>query len=150
MTICSRSASSCWSGWAGRGAPRRGCADRYAHRAAVAEFLTANHGENTSLGTELGVGYDDSPIVCTTDNEAPPWDRRTFVPAVDAAGKGSDAKRLLGEADLAPIRATDLSELAPAVIGVAHTTTHSETRASPTPTSSPPPVSMYSPRTTRE
>jgi hypothetical protein len=46
------------------------------------EFLTANHGENTSLGIELDVGYDDSPIVCTTDTEAPPWDLRTFVPAV--------------------------------------------------------------------
>ena len=99
-----------------------------AHRAAVAQFLTANDGENTSLGIELDVRYDDSPIVCITDTEAPPCDRRTFVPTVrpghrapnvvvgdnetlfdrfgvgytlvDAVGKGSDAKRLIDEADV--------------------------------------------------
>jgi FAD-dependent monooxygenase len=55
-----------------------------AHRAALAEFLTANDGENTSLGIELDVRYDDSPIVYAPDTPAPPWDRRRFVPTVRA------------------------------------------------------------------
>jgi FAD-dependent monooxygenase len=102
--------------------------DGRAHRAAVAEFLTVNNAENTSLGLELDVRYEDSPIVCTTDGEALPWDRRTFVPTVraghrapnvvvaegetlfdwfgpgytlvDAIGGPGDAKRLLDEAEL--------------------------------------------------
>jgi hypothetical protein len=104
-----------------------------AHRAAVAEFLT-NDGENTSLGIELDVRYDNSPIVCGADDDAPPWDRRTFAPSVraghrapnvvvaddetlfdrfgpaftlvDAVGGPSDATRLLDEAGLAglPVR----------------------------------------------
>jgi 2-polyprenyl-6-methoxyphenol hydroxylase-like FAD-dependent oxidoreductase len=99
-----------------------------AHRAEVADFLTANDAENLSLGIELDVRYDDSPVVCTPKTEAPPWNRRTFVPTVrpghrapnvvvsddetlfdrfgpgftlvDAIGAASDAKRLLDEADL--------------------------------------------------
>ncbi len=108
--------------------------DGRAHRAAVAEFLTTNDGENTSLGIELDVRYDDSPIVCAADSEAPPWDRRTFVPTVrpghrapnvvvgdgetlfdqfgsgytlvDAVSGPSDAKLLLEEAELVgmPVR----------------------------------------------
>jgi FAD-dependent monooxygenase len=108
--------------------------DGHAHRAAVTEFLTTNDAENLSLGIELDLRYDDSPIVCATDDEAPPWDRRTFVPTVrpghrapnvvvadgetlfDRFGRGytlvdavpgpSDAKRLLDEAELAgvPVR----------------------------------------------
>jgi 2-polyprenyl-6-methoxyphenol hydroxylase-like FAD-dependent oxidoreductase len=98
------------------------------HRATIADFLTANNGENTSVGIELDVRYDDSPIVCGPDEEAPPWDRRTFAPTarpghrapnvvvaedetlfdrfgpgytlVDAIGGPSDAKRLVDEADL--------------------------------------------------
>src|SRR5258705_6888286 len=108
--------------------------DGRAHRAAIAEFLTTNDGENTSLGIELDVRYDDSPIVCAADSEAPPWDRRTFVPTVrpghrapnvvvgdgetlfdqfaggstlvDAVSGPTAAKLLLGEADLVgmPVR----------------------------------------------
>ena len=104
------------------------------HREAVADFLSTNDGENTSLGIELDVRYDNSPIVFTAEHEAPPWDRRTFTPTVraghrapnvviaedetlfdrfspgftlvDATGSPSDAKRLLDEADLAglPVR----------------------------------------------
>ena len=104
------------------------------HRAAVAEFLSANDAENTSLGIELDVRYGDSPIVCAVGGDAPPWDRRSFVPTVrpghrapnivvaeeetlfdrfgpgftlvDAIGAPSDAKRLLDEADLVglPVR----------------------------------------------
>ena len=59
-------------------------ADGTAHRAALGEFLAANDGENLSLGIELDVRYDNSPIVCTPDGQAPPWDRRTFVPTVRA------------------------------------------------------------------
>jgi hypothetical protein len=94
----------------------------------VADFLTNNNAENLSLGIELDVRYDDSPIVCAPQTEAPPWNRRTFVPTVrpghrasnvvvsdnetlfdrfgpgftlvDAIGAASDAKRLLDEADL--------------------------------------------------
>jgi 2-polyprenyl-6-methoxyphenol hydroxylase-like FAD-dependent oxidoreductase len=99
-----------------------------AHRAAVAAFLTANDGENTSIGIELDVRYDNSPIVCTPDTEAPPWNRRTFLPTVrpghrapnvvvddgetlfdqfgpgytlvDAIGGPNDGKRLVDEAHL--------------------------------------------------
>jgi 2-polyprenyl-6-methoxyphenol hydroxylase-like FAD-dependent oxidoreductase len=108
--------------------------DGRAHRAAVAEFLTTNDGENTSLGIELDVRYDDSPIVYAADSEAPRWDRRTFVPTVrpghrapnvvvgedetlfdqfsdgytlvDAVSAPSDAKLLLDEAELVgmPVR----------------------------------------------
>ena len=108
--------------------------DGRAHRAAVAEFLTTNDAENLSLGIELDLRYDDSPIVCATDDEAPPWDRRTFVPTVraghrapnvvvaegetlfdrfgggytlvDAVAGPSDGKRLLDEAELVgmPVR----------------------------------------------
>jgi FAD-dependent monooxygenase len=105
-----------------------------AHRAAIAEFIIANDAENLSLGIELDLRYDDSPIVSATDGEAPPWDRRTFVPTVrpghrapnvvvadgetlfdqfgggytlvDAVPGPSDAKRLLDEAELVgmPVR----------------------------------------------
>jgi hypothetical protein len=108
--------------------------DGRAHRAAVAEFFTTNNAENLSLGIELDVRYHDSPIVCATDSEAPPWDRRTFLPTVrpghrapnvvvaegetlfdqfgggytlvDAVPGPSDAKRLLDEAELVgmPVR----------------------------------------------
>jgi 2-polyprenyl-6-methoxyphenol hydroxylase-like FAD-dependent oxidoreductase len=53
-----------------------------AHRAVVAEFLTSNDAENTSLGIELDVRYDYSPVVCAADDDAPPWHRRSFVPTV--------------------------------------------------------------------
>ena len=59
-------------------------AEGAAHRATLAEFLAANDGENTSLGIELDVRHDDSPIVCDPDTPAPPWDRRSFVPTVRA------------------------------------------------------------------
>jgi 2-polyprenyl-6-methoxyphenol hydroxylase-like FAD-dependent oxidoreductase len=105
-----------------------------AHRAAIAEFIIANDAENLSLGVELDVRYDNSAIVCATDSEAPPWDRRTFVPTVrpghrapnvvvgegetlfdqfgggytlvDAVPGPSDAKLLLDEAELVgmPVR----------------------------------------------
>jgi FAD-dependent monooxygenase len=105
-----------------------------AHRAAIAEFITTNDAENLSLGIELDLRYDDSPIVCATDDDPPPWDRRTFVPTVrpghhapnvvvadpetlfdqfgggytlvDAVAGPSDAKRLLDEAELVgmPVR----------------------------------------------
>ena len=55
-----------------------------AHRATLAEFLTANNSENTSLGIELDVRYEDSPIVCDPDTSAPHWDRRGFAPTVRA------------------------------------------------------------------
>jgi hypothetical protein len=85
-------------------------------------------------GIELDVRYDGSPIVCATDGDAPPWDRRTFVPTVgpghrapnvvvgegetlfdqfgggytlvDAVSGPSDAKLLLDEAELVgmPVR----------------------------------------------
>jgi FAD-dependent monooxygenase len=105
-----------------------------AHRAAIAEFILANDAENLSLGIELDVRYGDSLIVCATDGEAPPWDRRTFVPTVrpghrapnivvgegetlfdhfgdgytlvDAVAGPSEAKLLLDEAELVgmPVR----------------------------------------------
>jgi FAD-dependent monooxygenase len=105
--------------------------DGRAHRAVVAEFFTTNNAENLSLGIELDVRYDDSPIVCVTDGETPPWDRRIFVPTVvpghrapnvvvgeretlfdqfghgytlvDAVSGPSEAKLLLDEAELADV-----------------------------------------------
>ena len=52
--------------------------------AQVAQFLAANDAENLSLGIELDVRYDTSPIVVSDGSTAPPWDRRTFVPTVRA------------------------------------------------------------------
>jgi 2-polyprenyl-6-methoxyphenol hydroxylase-like FAD-dependent oxidoreductase len=114
--------------------------DGRAHRAALAEFLTTNDAENISLGIELDVRYDDSPIVCDPDEEAPGWDRRTFVPTarpghrapnvvvsedetlfdqfgggytlVDAVEGPSDAKLILDEAELVgmPVRHLTLDD----------------------------------------
>lgn len=55
-----------------------------AHRAELATFLTENDGENLSLGIELDVRYDASPVVADNDAEAPPWSRRTHQPATRA------------------------------------------------------------------
>jgi FAD-dependent monooxygenase len=53
-----------------------------AHRQRVAEFLATNNAENLSLGVELDVRYDGSPVVVADGSATPPWDRRTFVPTV--------------------------------------------------------------------
>jgi 2-polyprenyl-6-methoxyphenol hydroxylase-like FAD-dependent oxidoreductase len=53
-----------------------------AQREEVARFLDANDGENLSLGIELDVRYDSSPVVVPDGSAAPAWDRRTFVPTV--------------------------------------------------------------------
>ena len=53
-----------------------------AHRHQVAQFLAAHDAENLSLGIELDVRYDNSPVVVPDGSTAPPWDRRTFVPTV--------------------------------------------------------------------
>jgi FAD-dependent monooxygenase len=55
-----------------------------AHRAELAAFLTANNAENLSLGIELDVRYDTSPIVPAAAEDSPTWDRRTFTPAIRA------------------------------------------------------------------
>jgi FAD-dependent monooxygenase len=102
-------------------------AEAAAHRAGIAEFLCANDGENISLGIELDIRYDDSPVVCAPDTEAPPWHPRSYVPTVRAghrapnvvvgtdrtlfddfgpgftlvdAGRHPEAKRLIDEAAL--------------------------------------------------
>ena len=97
-----------------------------AHRDNVAQFLATNNAENLSLGIELDVRYDNSPVVVPDGSTAPPWDRRTFVPTVrpghrapnivlrdqetlldqfgpgftlvDALGDNSQSSRLLSEA----------------------------------------------------
>jgi 2-polyprenyl-6-methoxyphenol hydroxylase-like FAD-dependent oxidoreductase len=56
--------------------------DGRAHRQRVEQFLSTNNAENLSLGIELDVRYDDSPVVVPDGSTAPPWDRRTFVPTV--------------------------------------------------------------------
>src|SRR6201997_1352169 len=48
----------------------------------VAQFLATNNAENLSLGIELDVRYDDSPVVVPEESVAPRWNRRTFVPTV--------------------------------------------------------------------
>jgi 2-polyprenyl-6-methoxyphenol hydroxylase-like FAD-dependent oxidoreductase len=71
--------------------------DGNAHRAEVAEFLNTHNGENISLGIELDVRYDDSPIVCTPDGNAPRWDRHTFAPTVRAGHRAPNV--VLGDDD---------------------------------------------------
>ncbi len=53
-----------------------------AHRHHVAQFLATNNAENLSLGIELDVRYDNSPVVVPDGSTGPPSDRRTFVPTV--------------------------------------------------------------------
>jgi FAD-dependent monooxygenase len=53
-----------------------------AHRQHLAQFLASHDAENLSLGIELDVRYDNSPVVVTDGSAAPPWDRRTFVATV--------------------------------------------------------------------
>ena len=48
----------------------------------VAQFLATNDAENVSLGIELDVRYDSSPVTVPDGSNAPPWDRRTFAPTV--------------------------------------------------------------------
>jgi len=60
--------------------------------------------KTSAWGIELDVRYGDSPIVCATDGEAPPWDRRTFVPTV-AAGAPRTERRGRRRRDLVrPVR----------------------------------------------
>ena len=54
----------------------------HAGREETAQFLATNDAENLSLGIELDVRYDDSPVVLPDGSTAPSWDRRTFVPTV--------------------------------------------------------------------
>jgi 2-polyprenyl-6-methoxyphenol hydroxylase-like FAD-dependent oxidoreductase/ketosteroid isomerase-like protein len=63
----------------------------------VAEFLATNDAENLSLGIELDVRYDDSPVVVPDGSTAPPWDRRTFVPTVRPGHRAPNI--VLGEHD---------------------------------------------------
>jgi 2-polyprenyl-6-methoxyphenol hydroxylase-like FAD-dependent oxidoreductase len=53
-----------------------------ASREQTAQFLATNNAENLSLGIELDVRYDNSPVVVADGSAAPAWDRRTFVPTV--------------------------------------------------------------------
>ena len=53
-----------------------------AHREQIAGFLAANDAENLSLGIELDVRYDESPVVVPDGSAAPSWDRKTFVATV--------------------------------------------------------------------
>jgi 2-polyprenyl-6-methoxyphenol hydroxylase-like FAD-dependent oxidoreductase len=71
--------------------------DGQTHRQRVAEFLATNDAENLSLGIELDVRYDDSPVVVPDGSTAPPWDRRTFVPTVRPGHRAPNIA--LGERD---------------------------------------------------
>ena len=116
--------------------------------AEVAQFLAANDAENLSLGIELDVRYDNSPVVVPDGSAAPPWDRRTFVATVrpghrapnvvlgghdtlfdrfgpgftlvDALDDNSQASRLLSEAARVglPIRHLTLTD--PALVALYH------------------------------
>jgi FAD-dependent monooxygenase len=55
-----------------------------AHRAELARFLDENDGENLSLGIELDIRYDASPVIVEDDAPAPPWDPRHHHPAIRA------------------------------------------------------------------
>ena len=63
----------------------------------VAQFLATNNAENVSLGIELDVRYDDSPVVVPDGSTAPPWDRRTFAPTVRPGHRAPNIA--LGERD---------------------------------------------------
>jgi 2-polyprenyl-6-methoxyphenol hydroxylase-like FAD-dependent oxidoreductase len=56
--------------------------DMVDRREQVVELLATNDAENTSLGIELDVRYDASPVTVPDGSTAPPWDRRSFVPTV--------------------------------------------------------------------
>jgi 2-polyprenyl-6-methoxyphenol hydroxylase-like FAD-dependent oxidoreductase len=114
--------------------------------AQIAEFLATNDAENLSLGIELDVRYDNSPVVVSDGSTAPSWDRRTFVPTVrpghrapnivlgeqdtlfdqfgpgftlvDALNDNSQSSRLLSEADRVglPIRHLTLTDPALAAL----------------------------------
>ena len=66
-----------------------------AHRDHVAQFLATNNAENLSLGIELDVRYDNSPVVVPDGSTAPSSDRRTFVPTVRPGHRAPNV--LLGE-----------------------------------------------------
>jgi FAD-dependent monooxygenase len=68
-----------------------------AHREHLAQFLAANNAENLSLGLELDVRYDNSPVVVCDGGTAPLWERRTFVPTVRPGHRAPNI--VLGEQD---------------------------------------------------
>ncbi|MBV6762308.1 FAD-dependent monooxygenase [Rhodococcus opacus] len=110
------------------------------HRERVAQFLAANDAENLSLGIELDIRLETSPVIVPDGSTAPPWDRRHFVPTVrpghrapnvvlseqetlfdqfgpgftlvDAVGDNNESARLLDEANRAglPIRHVPLTD----------------------------------------
>jgi FAD-dependent monooxygenase len=71
--------------------------DGQAHRQHLAEFLATHDAENLSLGVELDVRYDNSPVVVADGSATPPWDRRTFVPTVRPGHRAPNV--VLGEHD---------------------------------------------------
>jgi 2-polyprenyl-6-methoxyphenol hydroxylase-like FAD-dependent oxidoreductase len=74
-----------------------GYRDMVDRREPVAEFLAANDAENLSLGIELDVRYDNSPVTVPDGSAAPPWDRRTFVPTVRPGHRAPNT--VLGDQD---------------------------------------------------
>jgi 2-polyprenyl-6-methoxyphenol hydroxylase-like FAD-dependent oxidoreductase len=68
-----------------------------AHRAQIAQFLAANDAENLSLGIELDVRYDNSPVVVPDGSTSPNWKRKTFVPTVRAGHRAPNI--VLSETD---------------------------------------------------
>jgi FAD-dependent monooxygenase len=68
-----------------------------AHRQNLAKFLATHDAENLSLGIELDVRYDNSPVVVADGSATPPWDRRTFVPTVRPGHRSPNVA--LGEQD---------------------------------------------------
>ena len=68
-----------------------------AHREQVAEFLATHDAENLSLGIELDVRYDTSPVVVPDGSPAPPWDPRHFVPTLRPGHRAPNI--VLGEQD---------------------------------------------------
>lgn len=68
-----------------------------AHRQHLAQFLATHDAENLSLGIELDVRYDNSPVVVTDGSATPPWDRRTFAPTVRPGHRAPNVA--LGEQD---------------------------------------------------
>jgi FAD-dependent monooxygenase len=58
-----------------------------AHRAALAEIIQTERGENEDHGIELGYRYDGSPIVSDESSAAPPWLPQVYTPTSWPGGR---------------------------------------------------------------
>jgi hypothetical protein len=65
--------------------------------AEIADFLTAERGENEYAGVELGYRYTGSPIVCHEPGEEPPWRPGVYLPTTWPGGRAPSLRLATGE-----------------------------------------------------